>query len=177
MRMVPLFVASICTLLITAACQNIPSAGPTEYRPASSNRGMGYAHEVLSPTHYRITFTASSATGADQIQRFTLKRAAELADQAGFSYLKLIRSDVTVTPTKGRQVTYKKTIQVPTIEDAPPCTMTGCGNDTKMFRSTVTDAQVSAKDMNIVVHAIEVEMLNQDSDEHLFPVISLLQML
>lgn len=167
----------ICTIFLLSACQMVPSAAPTEYKAAASNRGMGYAHEIITPEHYKITFTASSATGADQIQRYTLKRAAELAKAAGFDFIKLLRSDVTVTPTKGRQVTYKKTIQVPTLEDAPPCTMTGCGNDTKMFRTSVTDAQVSAKDMNIVVHSIEVQMLNEQSNENLFSVSSLLQVL
>lgn len=73
-------------LMLIGAC--ILAAGctsPTYYRPASD--GFGYAERAIGPDRYQVVFAGNHKTRRETAHKYVLFRAAELADQKGFTYL------------------------------------------------------------------------------------------
>ena len=67
-------------LLALAACTK-----PTYYRPAAN--GFGYAERQIGPDRYQVVFAGNHKTRRETAHQYVLFRAAELADQKGFSHV------------------------------------------------------------------------------------------
>lgn len=72
--------ALIGTGLLVAAC-----AKPTYYGP--SNAGFGYAEQQIAEHRYHVVFAGNHKTRRETAHQYVLFRAAQLADEQGFSYL------------------------------------------------------------------------------------------
>jgi len=58
---------------------------PTYYRPAAD--GFGYAERKLAEGRYQVVFAGNHKTRRETAHQYVLFRAAELADQHGYSYV------------------------------------------------------------------------------------------
>ena len=67
-------------LVVTVGCTK-----PTFYRPAAN--GFGYAEQKIGPDRYRVVFAGNHKTRRETAHQYVLFRAAQLADQEGFSYV------------------------------------------------------------------------------------------
>lgn len=68
------------SLLLLGACTQ-----PTYYRPADN--GFGYAEQQVGPDRYQVVFASNHKTRREKAHQYVLFRAAELADQKGFSHV------------------------------------------------------------------------------------------
>lgn len=72
-------------VLLTASVVVVGCSKPTYYRPASN--GFGYAEQQLAEARYQVVFAGNHKTRREQAHQYVLFRAAELADQEGYSYV------------------------------------------------------------------------------------------
>jgi len=78
----PTFGMAAAAALLLASC-----AGPTPYQSLVPQRG-GYSEERLSENQYRVVFVGNPHTKPDQVERFLLRRAAELTLQNGYDWFR-----------------------------------------------------------------------------------------
>lgn len=79
-----LVVALLATLVLSACA----TAGSV-YRPATVKGGVGYTEQEVTPTSYRVTFTAPKEAGTQAAQDYALLRAAELTLAKGHTWFQL----------------------------------------------------------------------------------------
>ena len=71
--------------LAIVGCSSTPVAAPTPYKSASSKAAYGYSSEKISENEYKVLFKATDKTPADKVQQYALYRAAEIAQNQGFT--------------------------------------------------------------------------------------------
>lgn len=81
MRNRSMFMAGLMALGLTAC------ATPTPYQPLERERG-GYSEERLSEDRYRVVFVGNAHTEPEQVERFLLRRAAELTLRNGYGWFR-----------------------------------------------------------------------------------------
>jgi len=81
------FAALGASLLILAAC-----ATSTPYQPVDGNR-YGYDGQQVEADRWLLTFAGNSSTDRATVEQYLLYRAAELTDQNGYDYFRVVRRD------------------------------------------------------------------------------------
>ena len=76
------------SLLAGCATTTVP-----EYRPRLPWRPIGYSDLQLSPNRYRVSFSGSTASTRDDVERYLLRRAAEVTLQTGYTHFVLSNRD------------------------------------------------------------------------------------
>ncbi|MEW9796561.1 CC0125/CC1285 family lipoprotein [Alteromonas sp. CYL-A6] len=141
---------------LMSACTMVPSAGPTPYKAATGEQGYGYSSEQLSESRYRVVFKATESTPADLVQQFSLLRAAEIAQDKGFTYLAVLKTDVEKKAAIGRKVVDASNSAV-----FPPeqqCTMSGCTEPARATPVQDNTVTVQTGPMENVYYSIVVSM-------------------
>ena len=73
------------TLLLAAVLATACATGP-EYQPRTPGSWVGYTDVQLSPNRYRVAFSGSYVSGRDDVERYLLRRAAEVTLQNGYRH-------------------------------------------------------------------------------------------
>lgn len=68
------------------------SAAP-DYRPRPPGGAVGYSDLQLSPNRYRVSFSGSTASTRDDVERNLLRRAAEVTIASGYTHFVLSNRD------------------------------------------------------------------------------------
>ena len=75
-------------LMLLGAC-----ATATPYQPANSS-GFGYGETQIEADRWQLTFSGNSSTDRATVERYMLFRAAEITDQAGYDFFRIVNRDV-----------------------------------------------------------------------------------
>lgn len=153
-----IFVAAISTTLSLAivGCSSTPVAAPTPYKSAKSNAAYGYSSEKVSANQYQVLFKATDKTPADKVQQYALYRAAEIAQEQGFSYLEVMNTNVDKKPVIARVVTAGK--EKPAVfQTDRQCTMSGC-EEVAQPMAVPNSSDVVEKRINDIYFTINVKM-------------------
>lgn len=76
------------SLLAGCATSSVP-----DYRPRLPGGTVGYNDLQLSPNLYRISFSGSTASTRDDVERYLLRRAAEVTLASGYTHFVLSSRD------------------------------------------------------------------------------------
>ena len=76
------------SLLAGCATSNVP-----DYRPRVAGSTVGYSDLQLSPNLYRVSFSGSTASTRDDVERYLLRRAAEVTLASGYTHFVLSGRD------------------------------------------------------------------------------------
>lgn len=76
----------IVATVLLGAC----ATAPTVYGPAANGEASGYRDIRIEELRYRVTFRGGSDLKADQVEDYTLRRAAELATQQGGDWFRIV---------------------------------------------------------------------------------------
>jgi hypothetical protein len=85
-----LLVAAMLAASLLAGCA--ASTAP-DYRPRPPGGTVGYSDWQLSSNRYRISFSGSTASTRDDVERYLLRRAAEVTLASGYTHFVLSISD------------------------------------------------------------------------------------
>ena len=58
----------------------------SEYQPRLQGAPVGYSDLQLSPTRYRVSFEGSTASTPDDVERYLMRRAAEVTLRASYTH-------------------------------------------------------------------------------------------
>ncbi len=144
------------TVSLLVACSGIPSSQPTQYKAAHGKNGYGYSSMQLSENEYRVLFKATESTPADLVQQYSILRAAELAEEKGYKYLSVLKTNVETQQTIGRTAVKNQDGHV-----FPPeqqCTMSGCTEPGTINQAGANDVTVETSPMKNVFYSIMVRM-------------------
>jgi len=150
--------ALLSSILLLAACSTTPTAVPTKYRSASSEGAYGYSSEMISDTEYKVLFKATDKTPEDDVQQYVLRRAAEIAEEKGFQYLAITKTDIEKKPTLARSVNIESEKPVP-FQTQRQCTMSGCSEVAQPMAGTGQNV-VEKTRINNVYYTIIVKAAN-----------------
>jgi hypothetical protein len=64
-----------------------------DYRPLTPGARVGYSDLQLSPNRYRVSFLGSTASTRDDVEKYLLRRAAEVTLQTGHTHFVLTNRD------------------------------------------------------------------------------------
>jgi hypothetical protein len=78
----------VALLLAGCATTTVP-----DYRPRAPGGSVGYSDLQLSPNLYRISFSGSTASTRDDVERYLLRRAAEVTLASGYTHFVLSGRD------------------------------------------------------------------------------------
>jgi hypothetical protein len=76
------------SLLAACATSTVP-----DYRPRVAGSTVGYSDLQLSPNRYRVSFSGSTASTRDDVERYLLRRAAEVTLASGYTHFVLSDRD------------------------------------------------------------------------------------
>jgi len=76
------------SLLVGCATSTAP-----DYRPRLAGGTVGYRDLQLSPNRYRVSFSGSTASTRDDVERYLLRRAAEVTLASGYTHFVLSNRD------------------------------------------------------------------------------------
>lgn len=150
--------ALLSSVLLLAACSTTPTAAPTKYRSASSESAYGYSSEKVSDSEYKVLFKATDKTPEDDVQQYVLRRAAEIAEENGFQYLAITKTDIEKKPTLARSVNTETEKPVP-FQTQRQCTMSGCSEVAQPMAGTGQNV-VEKTRINNVYYSITVKAAN-----------------
>jgi hypothetical protein len=153
-----ILVAAISTTLSLAivGCSSTPVAAPTPYKSANSKTAYGYSSEKVSENEYKILFKATDKTPADKVQQYALYRAAEIAQEQGYSYLTVLKTNVDKKPIIAREVMAGK--EKPAVfQTDRQCTMSGC-NEVAQPMATPNSSDVVKTRINDIYFTINVRV-------------------
>jgi hypothetical protein len=77
-------------LLLLAGCTTMTVP---DYRPRIQGGLVGYSDLQLSPNRYRVSFSGSTASTRDDVEKYLLRRAAEVTLQTGHTHFALSNRD------------------------------------------------------------------------------------
>lgn len=78
--------AAMLAISLLAGC--VTSTAP-DYRPRLAGGTVGYSDWQLSPNRYRVSFSGSTASTRDDVERYLLRRAAEVTLGSGYTHFVL----------------------------------------------------------------------------------------
>lgn len=73
------------SLLLLTACATRPV-----YAPAEEPDDPGYWETRISENRYRVSFVGQTGTPSDQVKNYALLRAAELTQNAGYDWFRIV---------------------------------------------------------------------------------------
>ncbi len=76
------------SLLAGCATSTVP-----DYRPRPPGGTVGYSDLQLSPNRYRVSFSGSTISTRDDVERYLLRRAAEVTLASGYTHFVLSNRD------------------------------------------------------------------------------------
>ena len=76
-----------------AACET-----PTLYQAAARPEAVGYSEFRIEPGRYRVTFQGGDGAPADQVEDYTMRRAAEIALRDGYDWFQIVDRGGEVRP-------------------------------------------------------------------------------
>lgn len=150
----------LATAITVSACSTLPSTAPTPYQSAKLSDGYGYSSMQLSENEYRVMFKATEKTPADLVQEYTLYRAAEIADDTGFDWVAVVKTDVEKKAGKAKTLVRDKAKPMPSLPSEQQCTMSGCTEVAQPFPQTDGSMTVEETATNDVYYSIMVRMGN-----------------
>lgn len=78
-------------VLLTTLCLAACATTPTVYAPASvTSSGTGYSEVRIEADRWRVTFEGAGDATEAEVERFALRRAAELALQNGYEWFEVV---------------------------------------------------------------------------------------
>lgn len=81
------------TLLAASLLAGCATTTVPDYRPRGPGGTVGYSDLQLSPNRYRVSFSGSTASTRDDVERNLLRRAAEVTLAAGYTHFVLSDRD------------------------------------------------------------------------------------
>jgi hypothetical protein len=78
-------VAVVLLCLGLAACET-----PTVYQAAPRPDAVGYSEFRIEPGRYRVTFQGGDGAQAEQVEDYTMRRAAEIALRDGYDWFEVV---------------------------------------------------------------------------------------
>ncbi|WP_394224339.1 CC0125/CC1285 family lipoprotein [Alteromonas gracilis] len=144
--------------LALAGCSSTPVAAPTPYKSASTKASYGYSSEKVSNSEYRVLFKATDKTPADRVQQYALHRAAEIAQQQGFTHLAVIKTNIDKKPVMAREIMTNNEEPVAFNIDRQ-CTMSGC-DEVAQPMAVASSNDVVKTQINDIYFSINVKMAN-----------------
>lgn len=92
--------AASLALVALNACQT-----PTVFQQANRPNGVGYSEQTIEPGRYRVTFQGGGGGPAQQVEDYTLLRAAQIAVRDGYDWFRVIdRSGFSAPPRSGSAI-------------------------------------------------------------------------
>jgi hypothetical protein len=77
-------IVTVLAALLLAACGTTP-----DYQPRIQGETVGYSDLQLTPNRYRVSFSGSPATTRDDVEKYLLRRSAEVTLQTGHTHFVL----------------------------------------------------------------------------------------
>jgi hypothetical protein len=81
------------TLLAASLIAGCATSTVPDYRPRTPSGTVGYRDLQLSPNRYRVSFSGSTASTRDDVERYLLRRAAEITLASGYTHFVLSGRD------------------------------------------------------------------------------------
>ena len=81
------------TLLAASLLAGCATSTVPDYRPRVGGSAVGYSDLQLSPNLYRVSFSGSTASTRDDVERYLLRRAAEVTLASGYTHFVLSDRD------------------------------------------------------------------------------------
>jgi hypothetical protein len=81
-------IAVVVTVAMLGGCASAP-----DYRPLGAS-GVGYTDQALSANRYMVAVSGSRAIPRDDVQRYLLRRAAEVTLRAGYTHFTVGAEDI-----------------------------------------------------------------------------------
>ena len=75
-----------CTALLFAAFAAAACATGTDYAPRTPGSQVGYTDVQLAPNRFRVNFSGSYLSTRDDVERYLLRRAAEITLLNGYTH-------------------------------------------------------------------------------------------
>lgn len=154
-----LMAASILTAAVSA-CSSFSASGPTPYKAAKSADAYGYSSVQLDDSRYRVMFKAAEDTPADLVQEYTLYRAAEIANEQGYSWVAIVKTDVERKANVTQRVVRDKKNTLPPVLKEEQCTMSGCNDVAQPFEVSDSDLRMENAKTQDVYYSIVARMGN-----------------
>jgi len=151
-------VASV--LAVLGACSTTSTLAPTPYQSAKSTEGYGFSSTQLSENEYRVMFKASEATPADLVQQYTVLRGAELAQEHGYNWLAVVKTDIERKTSVSKKVVKKDSNKGGVFPPEQQCTMSGCQEVAQPFHGTDGDVEVEEVPSKDVFYSVVIRMAN-----------------
>ncbi|MBD3584202.1 hypothetical protein HHX48_00450 [Salinimonas sp. HHU 13199] len=150
------------TLLSSAlgACSSFSSSGPTAYKSAKSADAYGYSSVQLDDAQYRVMFKAAEDTPADLVQEYTLYRAAEIADEQGYSWVAIVKTDIERKANISQRIVRDKKNTLPPVLKEEQCTMSGCNDVAQPFEVSDSDLRTKKTKTQDVYYSVVARMGN-----------------
>ncbi len=150
----------ITALAVLSACSTTSTLAPTPYQSAKSTEGYGFSSTQLSANEYRVMFKASEATPADLVQQYTVLRGAELAQEQGYSWLAVVKTDIERKTSVSKKVVKKDGNKGGIFPPEQQCTMSGCQEVAQPFYGTDGEVEVEEVPSKDVFYSVVVRMAN-----------------
>lgn len=150
----------ISTLAVLSACSSTSTLAPTPYQSAKTTEGYGFSSTQLSENEYRIMFKASEATPADLVQQYTLLRGAELAQQQGYNWLAVVKTDIERKASVSSKITKTDGKKGGVFPPEQQCTMSGCQEVAQPFSGADGEIEVEEVSSKDVFYSVVVRMAN-----------------
>lgn len=148
-RWIALFAATV----VLAAC----ASGHTPYMPAQNEDSFGYRESALGENRYRVTFAGNSFTSSDQVQDYTLLRAAELTIQKGYDWFSVANRDTaTIEDSTGDVSTSVGYSTVPMVETR--CGLLTCSSRYSTYPTLATRVDMPDRDRKSYTSQLEIVM-------------------
>ena len=84
-------ITTVMTIAVLGGCASAP-----DYRPLGAS-GVGYSDQALSANRYMVAVSGSRAIPQSDVERYLLRRAAEVTLRAGYTHFTIGAEDVDAT--------------------------------------------------------------------------------
>jgi hypothetical protein len=105
-RRVGAVAAPVATIIAAALLAGCATTTAPDYRPRAPGGDVGYSDLQLSANRYRVSFSGSTASTRDDVERYLLRRASEVTLASGFTYFVLSHRDTERDPFYGSNYGY-----------------------------------------------------------------------
>ncbi len=147
-------------LLFLSACSSTSTLAPTPYQAAKTAKSYGFSSTQLSENEYRVMFKASEATPADLVQQYTVLRGAEIAQDQGYNWLAVVKTDIERKASVSKKVIRKEGENGSVFPPEQQCTMSGCQEVARPFYGADGQIEVEEVPSKDVYYSVIIRMAN-----------------